>query len=238
MIFEGSARFDIVVRLSEDARQRPADVEGFLLRSPSGAIVRVGSVARIYEERASNLITRENVRRKAIVSCNVDERHNLGDLVAEVRRRVDPIVARYPGSYVEYGGQFEAQEEASRRILWLSLAVLVLIAGILYGSFRSIRPVALILLNLPLALVGGAVALFLSDSPSALANLAALLGRGTYVAPVVSIASLVGFIGLAGVACRNGLLLISHCYHLMEVEGLPRAEAVVRGRRSASSRSS
>ncbi|MHC4389927.1 MAG: efflux RND transporter permease subunit [Planctomycetota bacterium] len=229
VIFEGSARYDIVVRLEESARQRPADVEAFLLRSPSGAVVRVRAVAELHEERASNLITRENVKRKAIVSCNVSEGHNLGDLVEEVRRRVDPIVAAYPGAFVEYGGQFEAQEEASQRILWLSLGVLVLIAGILYSTFRSVRPVLLILLNLPLALVGGVVALFVADSPDLWANLAALFGSGAYVAPVVSIASLVGFIGLAGVACRNGLLLISHCYHLMNEVGLPKAEAVIRG---------
>ncbi len=227
VINEGGARYDIAVRLVEEARRAPEDVRRFLLRAPSGALVRVGDVARIYEEQASNLITRENVKRKAIVSCNVDEGHNLGDLIRTIRGRVNPILAKYPGTYVEYGGQFEAQEEASRRILWASLGVLVVIVAVLYGAFRSIRPVVLVLLNLPLALVGCVLAQFLADSPNPFRNAAALLGVGEYVAPVVSIASLVGFIGLAGIACRNGLLLISHYYHLMEDEGVEPHGAVV-----------
>lgn len=228
-IFAGSARYDVVVRLEEQARVEPKDVADFLLYSKTGAHVRLAEVAEIREQRASNLITRENVKRKAVISCNVDEGYNLGDLVAEIETRVDPIVANYPRTFVRYGGQFEAQEEASARILWLSLAVLLGIAAVLYNTFRSVRPVALIMLNLPLALVGGVIALFLADSPNLFGNIAGLFGIGTYVPPVVSIASLVGFIGLAGVACRNGLLLISHYYHLMEEVGLSKADAVLRG---------
>jgi Cu/Ag efflux pump CusA len=227
VINEGGARYDIAVRLVEEARRTPDDVRRFLLRAPSGALVRVGDIARVYGEQSSNLITRENVKRKAIVSCNVSEGHNLGDLIETIRGRVDPILAKYPGTYVEYGGQFEAQEEASRRILWASLGVLVVIVAVLYGAFRSIRPVVLVLLNLPLALVGCVIAQFLADSPNVFTNALALFGIGEYVAPVVSIASLVGFIGLAGIACRNGLLLISHYYHLMEDEDVPPHEAVV-----------
>ena len=229
VVNRGASRLDIVVRLQEEARQSLDDLRSFLLQSPTGAMVRVRDVAEVFEERSSSLITRENARRKAVVSCNVAEGHNLGDLVQEIRTRVDPLLSAYPGMYAEYGGQFEAQEQASRRILVASLGVLAVIATVLYSVFGSMRPVLLILLNLPLALVGGVAALFLFDSPSVLSNIAALCGVGTYVAPVVSISALVGFIGLAGVACRNGLLLISHYYHLMEEEGLPRAEAVVQG---------
>ena len=106
-----------------------------------------------------------------------------------------------------------------------------MIIAILYSAFRSARPVLLSLLNLPLALVGGVVALFIAESPGILSNIGALFGSGTYVAPVVSISALVGFIGLAGVACRNGLLLISHYYHLMEEEGVSKKDAVVQGAR-------
>ncbi len=231
VVNRGASRLDIVVRLEDDARQDLDDVRSFLLHAPSGAMVRVRDVASVIEEQSASLITRENVRRKALISCNVAEGHNLGDLVGEIRDRVDPIIARYPGAYVEYGGQFEAQEEASRRILLASLGVLVVIAIILYSTFGSARPVLLILLNLPFALVGGVVALFIADSPSVVRNVAALFGAGAYVAPVVSISALVGFIGLAGVACRNGLLLISHYYHLMEEEGVAKADAVVQGAR-------
>jgi len=228
VISRGSARSDIVLRLGDAWRDDPSDVEDFLLRAPSGAMLRLRTVAEVREDQASNLIARENVKRKAVVSCNVAEGHNLGDLVAEIRRRVDPIVTRHPGTFVEYGGQFEAQEEASHRILLSSIAVLVLIVGVLFASLRSIRPVLLCLVNLPLALVGGVAAVFISDSPSVGGNAVALF-RGGYVPPVLSIASLVGFIGLAGIAIRNGLLLIDHYYHLMEKEGVPKALAVVQG---------
>jgi len=228
VLHRASSRMDIVLRLAEASRDDPSDVEQFLLHSPSGARVRLGTVARIEVDQASNLIARENVKRKAVVSCNVAEGHNLGDLVKEIRRRVDPILARHPGTFVEYGGQFEAQEQASSRILWSSLGVLVLIVGVLYLSLRSIRPVLLCLLNLPLALVGGVAAVFVSDSPSVLGNLTALV-RGGYVPPVLSIASLVGFVGLAGIAIRNGLLLIDHYYHLMEKEDVPKDRAMVQG---------
>lgn len=231
VVHQGASRLDIVLRLDESSRRSLEDVRDFLLQSPAGSIVRVRDVAEVYEEQSSSLITRENVRRKAVISCNVAEDHNLGDLVDEIRARVDPIFAGYRGVYVEYGGQFEAQEEASRRIFVTSLGVLALIATILYSAFGSVRPVLLILLNLPLALVGGILALFLSDSPSIVGNVTALFGAGEYVAPVVSISALVGFIGLAGVACRNGLLLIAHYYHLMEEEGVMKAEVVVRGAR-------
>jgi CzcA family heavy metal efflux pump len=227
-LLQEGARYDLVLRLADEARDHPEDVAQFLLQGPSGALVRVAEVARVHREQASNLLTRENVRRKAVISCNVDEGHNLGDLVGELRQRVDPIVQQYPGTFVEYGGQFEAQEEATRTILLVSLAVLAVVAGLLFAAFGSIRPVALILFNLPLALVGGCLAMFLADSDQPLRNLAALISGGDYTAPVLSIASLVGFIGLGGIACRNGLLLISHYYHLMEAEGVPREAAVVR----------
>ncbi|MCC6672633.1 MAG: efflux RND transporter permease subunit [Planctomycetes bacterium] len=229
VVNQGSSRLDIVLRLAAPARKDLEDVARFPLQAPSGAIVRIETVAEVHEEQASSLITRENVRRKAVISCNVADGHNLGDLIRAIRARVDPIVARHAGVFVEYGGQFEAQEEASRRILWASIGVLALVFLILYAAYGSARPVVLVLLNLPLALVGGIAALFLADSPSLWRNVAALFGAGAYVAPVVSISALVGFVGLAGVACRNGLLLISHYYHLVEREGVPPAEAVVRG---------
>ena len=229
VVNQGSARLDIVLRLADEERVSIDDVKRFLLRSPSGAMVRVESVAQVVEERASSLITRENVRRKAVISCNVAEEHNLGDLVARIRARVDPILAMHEGMSVEYGGQFEAQAEAGRRILWASAGVLVLIFMILFAAFGSARPVLLVLSNLPLSLVGGVAAMFLADSPDLWRNLAGLFGADGYVAPVMSIPALVGFIGLGGVACRNGLLLVSHYYHLMEREGVSKAEAVVRG---------
>jgi CzcA family heavy metal efflux pump len=229
VVNQGSSRIDIVVRLSSDARQSPEDVKSFVLKSPSGMYVPVKDVAKVFEEDSSVLITRENVKRKGVISCNVGEGYNLGDLITAIREKVEPLILKFPGTYVEYGGQFEAQEEASSRILWSSLAVLILIAGILYSAFHSFRAVLLILLNLPLALVGGVIALFVFDSPDIITNTLGLFGVGIYTPPVLSIPSLVGFIGLFGVACRNGLLLIAHYYHLMEVEMVPKETAVVQG---------
>ncbi|MEM9799157.1 MAG: efflux RND transporter permease subunit [Planctomycetota bacterium] len=229
VVSAGSERTDIVLRLDAEHRRDLEDVRQFPLQAPSGAVVRVGAVAEVREERTSGLVTRENVRRKAVISCNVAEGHNLGDLIEVIRERVDPIVASHGGISVEYGGQFEAQEEASQRILLASLGVLAVVVLLLYSAFGRLGPALLVLLNLPLALVGGVIALFLADSPSVSANVMALFGNGEYVAPVVSISALVGFIGLAGVACRNGLLLISHCFHLMEVEGVGKRDAIVRG---------
>ena len=229
VVNRGASRMDIVLRLEGASRRNLDDVRAFTLHAPSGAIVRVRDVAEVIEEQASSLITRENVRRKAVISCNVAPGNNLGDLIEEIRTHVDPVIKKFPGTYVEYGGQFEAQKEASGRILLASIGVLLVIMTILYSAFRSARPVLLILLNLPLALVGGVAALFISESPDLIENTRALFGSGTYVAPVVSISALVGFIGLAGVACRNGLLLISHYYHLMEEEGVAKKDAVVRG---------
>ena len=231
VVNQGASRMDIVLRLEGASRRNLDDVRAFTLQAPSGAIVRVRDVAEVIEERASSLITRENVRRKAVISCNIAVGHNLGDLIEEIRSQVDPVVRNFPGTYVEYGGQFEAQKEASGRILLASLVVLGVIIIILYSTFRSARPVLLILLNLPLALVGGVAALFIAESPDLFRNIGALFGHGTYVAPVVSISSLVGFIGLGGIACRNGLLLISHYYHLMEEEGVAKKDAVVQGAR-------
>ena len=231
VVNQGASRMDIVLRLEGASRRSLDDVRAFTLQSSSGAIVRVRDVAEVIEERASSLITRENVRRKAVISCNVAEGHNLGDLIEEIKVHIDPVIRKFPGTYVEYGGQFEAQKEASGRILLVSLAVLGVIVIMLYSAFRSARPVLLILLNLPLALVGGVAALFISESPDLFRNIGALFGSGTYVAPVVSISSLVGFIGLGGIACRNGLLLISHYYHLMEEEGVAKKDAVIQGAR-------
>ena len=225
---EGVRRYGVAVRLLEEERDSVEDVHDLVLRGAGGAFVRLAEVADIGPELASNLIARENSQRKAVVSLNVSEGANLGHLVAEVQGIVDPIVARH-GYTVKYGGQFEAQQSASRSILLFSGVVLLLMLTLLNLAVGSMRISLLVLVNLPLALIGGVLAVFLSESPDVAANVAGLFGAGPYVAPVLSIASLVGFITLFGIAVRNGILLVNHYQYLMAVEGLPLSEAVVRG---------
>ncbi|MBL8727029.1 MAG: efflux RND transporter permease subunit [Planctomycetes bacterium] len=228
-VHDGARRTQLTVRLHPDERQRVEDVEQLQLRSPAGATVRLRDVADIGVERTSNLILRSGSQRKAVVSCNVADGFNLGQLVASVRTRVEPIVAA-AGCTVRFGGQFEAQQAASRTIWWMGGLVVVVMLMLLHGALGSLRAALLVLVNLPLALIGGLVAIYLAESPHLWWNTLALLGigDGAYQAPVVSIASMVGFITLFGIAVRNGILLVRHYFDLL-AEGVPFHEAVVRG---------
>ncbi len=220
-------RYDLVLRLEETRRDSIADVRDLVLTGADGALVRLDEVADIGLERASNLITRENARRKTVVSCNVADGHNLGDLVARVRTVVDPV-AQEAGCTVHYGGTFEAQQSAARTLLvfgGIALALMVLLLEMAVGSFR---PAVLVMANLPLALVGGVAAIFIAASPDLVANSLALFGAGVYRAPVISIASMVGFITLFGIAVRNGMLLVNHFKWLI-LHGATIEEAVRRG---------
>jgi Cu/Ag efflux pump CusA len=196
-INEGVRRYSLAVRLEEDERDTLKDIRNLILRGKGGALVRLHEVADIGPEMTSNLIGRENAQRRAVVTLNVEEGYNLGDLVEKVRERVDPIVQRF-GYTVKYGGQFEAQQAASRTIFLFSGLVILII--------------------------------YLSESPGLVSNTAALFGLGgRYVAPVISIASMVGFITLFGIAVRNGILLVNHYDHLMKHEGKTMFEAIVQG---------
>jgi HME family heavy-metal exporter len=225
---QGARRYEMVVRLGPEQRRTFEQVENLLLRGQGGAIVKVKEVADIGPQRTSNLIARENAQRKAVISLNVAEGHNLGDLVDQVRARVDPIVQK-AGYTVEYGGQFEAQQSASRTILIAGGGVLVLMLMLLHLSTGSLRAALLVMVNLPLAMIGGIVAIFVTESGNPLTNFFALFGIGAYAPPVVSIASLVGFITLFGIAVRNGILLVNHYRYVMTVEGKPLREAIVQG---------
>jgi CzcA family heavy metal efflux pump len=226
---QGLRQYDLVVRLAADQRASIEQVEQLLLRGRGGAIVRLRDVANIGPERSSNLITRENALRKAVISLNVADGANLGDLVAEVQKRITPIVQR-AGCTVVYGGQFEAQQSASRTILIAGLGVAILMLMLLQISTGSMRAALLVMLNMPLAIIGGIAAIFLTEGAGGFRNTIALFGiNGPYEAPVISIASMVGFITLFGIAVRNGILLINHYNHLMLEENVPLGEAVIRG---------
>jgi Cu/Ag efflux pump CusA len=171
-------------------------------------------LTKIQRDGTPNTISRENVQRKIVVSCNAAER-DVGSIVADIQKRIAERVplgkGSYNGYYVEYGGQFESAQSASRMLLLLSVAVIVCIALLLHMAFHSVRDALLVMLNLPLALIGGVVGVFVSGG-------------------VLSVASLVGFITLFGIATRNGIMLVSHIRYLQQHEGVKDfREAVRRG---------
>jgi CzcA family heavy metal efflux pump len=226
---EGVRRYDLAVRLVEEERDDLRDIRNLILRGQGGALVRLHEVADIGPEMTSNLIGRENAQRRAVVTLNVEEGYNLGDLVEEVQIRVDPIVQSF-GYTVKYGGQFEAQQAASKTIYLYSGVVILIMAFLLQLAIGSFRVALLVMVNLPLALIGGIVAIYLSESPGIFSNTLALFGLGGhYTAPVISIASMVGFITLFGIAVRNGILLVNHYDHLIKHEGKTMFDAIVQG---------
>jgi HME family heavy-metal exporter len=226
---EGVRRYNLAVRLDESERDELRDLRNLILQGEGGARVRLHEVADIGPEMTSNLIARQDAQRKAVVTLNLEEGYNLGHMVAQVRERVDPIVREY-GYTVQYGGQFEAQQAASRTIFLFSGLVILIMAMLLQLAIGSFRIALLVLVNLPLALIGGILAIYMTESPNVFINTVALFGLGGhYTAPVISIASMVGFITLFGIAVRNGILLVNHYQHLMEHEGKTMYEAILQG---------
>ncbi len=229
VVNEGVKVYDIVVRLAPEHRERIQQVKDLMLRGRNGALVRLREVANVGIEKASNLISRENAQRKAVISCNVAEGFNLGDLVAEVQQRVNPIVTKH-GYSVSFGGQFEAQQSASQTLYVMGAVVAVIMLLLLNMSFGSTKAAILVMINLPLAMIGGIIAIFATESDNIVGNALALFGiGGRYEAPVISIASMVGFITLFGIAVRNGILLVNHYAYLMKEEGKPIADAIMQG---------
>ena len=230
---QGVRRYELIVRLAESERERIDQIMDLQLLGLGGGHVRLRDVADIGPQRTSNLISRENAQRKAVISTNVAEGYNLGQLVEVVRSRIDPVVATVGGAgyTVHYGGQFEAQQSASRTIYTMGAGVALLMFLLLQLSTGTARVALLVMLNLPMALIGGILAVYISESPSLAGNTLALvgLGSGRYIAPVISIASMVGFVTLFGIAVRNGILLVNHYDHLQRHENVPIAAAIVQG---------
>jgi Cu/Ag efflux pump CusA len=209
-ILEGQIAFPLVVRYAPDGSQDLHSVRATMLDTPSGAQVPLGAVSEIQEDRAPNFISRENVQRKIVVQCNVAGR-DLRSVVDDIQQVLQASLALPRGYHIEYGGQFESEAQASQRLLWLGALVIVGIFVLLFTAFQSVRDAAIIMLNLPLALMGGVIGVFVSGD-------------------VLSVASLIGFITLFGIATRNGIMLISHVRHLMEHEGVSDSkEAVIQG---------
>ncbi|MSR63014.1 MAG: efflux RND transporter permease subunit [Planctomycetes bacterium] len=209
-VLEGLNSFDLFVRLGEASSVSAETIAATLVDTPSGAKIPLGALAALRDEFAPNFISRENVQRKLVVMCNVAGR-DVRSVVEDVRACVETQLGLPRGTYVEYGGQFESAEATGRLLTFLGALIVAGIAGLLYFLFRSARDAALVLLNLPLALIGGVLGVFLSGG-------------------VLSVASLIGFITVFGVAARNGIMLVAHIRHLQRVEGVTDfREAVRRG---------
>ncbi len=198
-ILDGQRTYEILVRYDESAR---GDIEALrmaLVDTPAGAKVPLSSLAEVVEDAGPNVVMHENVQRRIVISSNVSGR-DLGSVVADIQKKVAAEVPLPTGYFVTYGGQFEAQQSASRLIAILSLFSLAGMVLVLYSHFRSMRIVLQILVNIPLALIGSVTAIWLTDR-------------------TLSVASLVGFITLTGIASRNTIMMISHYIHLVEHEG-------------------
>jgi CzcA family heavy metal efflux pump len=208
-VLEEQRTYDVFVRFNDSARQSIESISRTLIDTPAGAKVPIGQVAEVRTDQGPNTINRENVQRRIIIQANVAGR-DLGSVIADVRGAIGSQVALPQGYFVQYGGQFEAQEKASRQITLLSILAVGGIFLLLYIALKQVRSALLVMANLPLALIGGVVMVFLSG--------------GT-----LSIASLVGFITLFGIATRNGIMLISHYQHLMDEEGIGFRDAIVQG---------
>ena len=207
---EGQASFDLAVRFDPAARASVEAVRATLITTPGGAQLPLSALADIRNDRAPYSISRENVQRKMVVMANVAGR-DLASVVADIRQQVAAGVKLPPGYHVEYGGQFESAEEASRTLLLLGGVVLLGIFLLLFLAFHSARDALLVMLNLPLAMIGGVLGVFAAGG-------------------VLSVASIIGFITLFGVATRNGVMMIAHIRHLVEHEDVRDVtEAVKRG---------
>jgi cobalt-zinc-cadmium resistance protein CzcA len=207
-IFEGTARFDIVVRYEPSARETPEAIARILIATPSGALVPLGELALIEEIVGPRQITRQNSQRFITVQCNV-RGTDIGSFVSAAQAAIDAKVELPPGYLVMWGGQFELQQEANRRLMLVIPVTLFAVFLLLFSSFNSLKNSALILLNIPLALVGGVVALWLSGQN-------------------ISVPASVGFIALFGIALENGMVLVTYLNQLVK-DGMSIDEASVEG---------
>ncbi len=198
-IIDGRRIHDVVMRFSDEARVDAAAIGQIPVNTLRGSLVPLGTVADLEEAKGPNIINRENVSRRIIIQANVAER-DLVSVVEDIQAKVQDQVKLPNGYFVTYGGQFESQQSAAQAILLLSLISLVGMFLVIYSHFRSVNLTLQIMLAIPLALIGAVAGVWLSGG-------------------VFSIATMVGFITLTGIAARNGILMISHYLHLMQYEG-------------------
>ena len=206
-VYDDGKSFDLTVKTSDASRATIDDISNLMIDA-AGQKVPLSYVADIRSVTGPNTINRENVQRKIVISANVSER-DLRSVVNEIQDRVEANIRLPEGYHIEYGGQFESEAAASRTLLLTSLMSLLVIFMLLYNEFKDVKESGVILLNLPLALIGGVIILWLTSGE-------------------ISIPAIIGFIYLFGIATRNGMLLISHYTHLRG-EGMGLRESVIQG---------
>ncbi len=207
-VLEGQTSFDLVVRFHEKTKNDIDAIRETLITTREGAQLPLHALAEIRYELGPNTISRENVQRKIVVMANVSER-DLNSVVNDIRQRITNNVTLPRGYHVEYGGQFESAEAATRTLLLLGAVVIVGIFLLLFIAFHSARDALLIMLNLPLALIGGIIGVYAMDG-------------------VLSVASIIGFITLFGIATRNGVMMVAHIQNLASREHVGDAMAAVK----------
>jgi len=211
-IFDRGTAFDLIVKFDPATGADFDRVADLPIDTPTGAVVPVRLLADVRREEGPNMVLRENVQRRIVISCNVAGR-DLGGVVRDVQAAITQAVPMPVGYRVEYGGQFESEERATQRLLALGVLVIAGLFMLLVLAFGRARDALLVMVNLPLALIGGVVGVFLSGG-------------------ILNVATLIGFITLFGIATRNGIMLVSHIQHLMQEEGVvDLREAVERGAR-------
>ena len=206
-VYEGNQTFDLTVKV-EDSSRMTADRIRNMAVDANGRKVPLGNIADIVSSAGPNTINREHVARKIVISANVAGR-DLRGVVKDIQEKVDAEIVLPEGYHVEYGGQFESEQAASRTLLIASVFSLLVIFMLLFNQFRSVVQSSVVLLNLPLALIGGVVAIWVTGG-------------------VISIPAIIGFISLFGIATRNGMLLIAR-YNDLRATGLSAMESVLRG---------
>ena len=207
-VYEGKS-FDLTVRVKDNLRDEMEKIRNLMIDTGDGQKIPLNYVAEIRSAMGPNTISRENVKRKIVISANVADR-DLRSVVNDIQAQIDAQIKLPEGYHIEYGGQFESEQAASRTLALTSFMSIVVIFLLLYHEFRSVKESAIILINLPLALIGGVFALLITTGE-------------------VSIPAIIGFISLFGIATRNGMLLISHYNHLQQEEGYGVYDSVIRG---------
>ncbi|MCL4207383.1 MAG: CusA/CzcA family heavy metal efflux RND transporter [Pirellulaceae bacterium] len=222
-VLEGQRVFDLIVWFDEEARNNIDAIRATLISTPDGSRVALGSVADVEATQGPNTINRENVRRRIVMQCNTAGRDLVSvvrDIQAAVDEKIEPLLQ--DGYFVEYGGQFEARQDANRRLLLLGSLATAAIFLLLYKCLASWQAALQVMVNIPQAAMGSVIALLLVNRPAAetLAEAAWWEVPGIWIAATdLSVAHWVGFITLIGIVSRNGIMMISHYIHLMKYEG-------------------